>query len=171
MSRVAKHRKACPGVRNDAELEYWRGVWQSARTLSVDIAGDNWCNYWHEHFDWESRGTRSRLEHRKHLRPLMHAFARVQSQLHQQSKPHQVFVSIYPNDPGSDALYVHTPNPHSDYPAEFGGMQFVTWLPPLLIGVVSLDRYRVGVTRYEGDHRFTILPRQDGAAVRHAATL
>ncbi|MGZ5818432.1 MAG: hypothetical protein ACXWJD_06760, partial [Burkholderiaceae bacterium] len=111
------------------ELKYWRGVWKKARTLHVDITGENWCNYWHQHFDWDSRGKRSRFEHRKHIRPLMRAFARVCSELEKQDKPHQVFVGIYPSDPGSDALYVHTPNPHTEFPAQFEELKLITTLP------------------------------------------
>jgi hypothetical protein len=142
------------------ELKYWRGVWKAARTLHVDISGDGWCNYWHQHFDWDSRGKCSRFEHRKHIRPLMRAFSRVQCELAHQDKPHQVYVCIYPTDPGSDALYVHTPNPHSAFPAQFEDLKFISALPPLLMGLVSLDRYQIGVSECDGDKWYTIIPRQ-----------
>ncbi|MFZ6800536.1 hypothetical protein [Undibacterium sp. Di24W] len=139
------------------DLKYWRELWKKARTLRVDISGENWCNHWHQHFDWDSRGEQSRLEHRKHIRPLMRAFSKVRNELTKQEEPFQIFVSINPSDPGSDALYVHTPNPHTDFPLVFEDLTFITTLPPLLLGLVCLKNYQVGVSGYDNEKQFTIL--------------
>lgn len=139
------------------EGKYWRDLWKSARCFSINLPEKDWCNYWHQHFDWDSRGKKSRFEHRKHLRPLMFAFARAQRELAVQPKPYQVFVRIYPTDPGSDALYVHTPNPHTAFPEAFDDCQFVSTVPPLLMGLVSTQRYKIGVSEYEGDKWYTVI--------------
>lgn len=144
------------------ELTYWRKVWRRARTLRVDVSGEAWCNHWHQHFDRDGLGSRSRLEHRKHIRPLMRAFSRVRHELAHQGKPHQVYVCIHPMDPGSDAIYVHTPNPHSEFPSHFDDLKFISMLPPLLMGLVSLAHYQVGIGKYKGQNWYTVLPRQCG---------
>lgn len=136
--------------RSAEELAYWRGLWRKARGFAVDLADKGWCNYWHQHFDWYGRGKRSRFEHRKHIRPLMHTFARVQRELARQATPCQVFVRIYPSDPGSDAVYVHTPNPYSEFPDPFADCRFIDTVPPLLMGLVTLERYRIGVSECDG---------------------
>ena len=141
------------------EVKYWRELWRKARRFSINLPEKEWCNYWHQHFDWHSRGKQSRFEYRKHIRPLMFAFARAQHELSNQPKPYQVFVRIYPADPGSDALYIHTPNPHSEFPETFDDCQFIGVVPPLLMGLVNMERYKIGVSKYEGDKWYTVIPK------------
>lgn len=145
--------------RRESEREYWLKLWRDARQFAVDLPDRQWCNYWHKHFDWHSRGSRSRFEHRKHIRPLMRAFARAQQELSQEALASQVFVQIHPQDPGSDALYIHTPNPHSEFPEPFDRCRFASVLPPLLMGLVSKERYRIGVSEYDGKRWYTIIPK------------
>lgn len=139
------------------ELKYWHNIWQRARRFRVDLPNKKWCDYWHVHFDWESRGMRSRSEHRKHIRPLMLAFARARNELKDQAQSSQVFVCIYPSDPGSDGLYVHTPNPYSAFPAAFEDCKFTDTCPPLLMGLVNMRHCRIGVSVHGSDVSYTIL--------------
>lgn len=127
--------------------------------MTVNLTDKKWCDYWHIHLDREGRGERSRLEHRKHIRPLMLAFARARSELANQLTPHQVFVCIHPSDPGSDALFVHTPNPQTGFPATFEGCEFMNACPPLLMGLVDIERWKVGVSKFRGETVYTVLPR------------
>lgn len=145
------------GTAND-ELKYWRHVWRKARRLSINLSDKQWCDNWHVHFDWAGRGSLSRFEHRLHIRPLMHAFARAKSELEKQMTPYQVYVRIHPADPGSDALFVHTPNPHTQFPTAFEDCQFLDACPPLLMGLVNLARFKVMVSSCEGDTSYTIVP-------------
>lgn len=147
------------GTAND-EIEYWRRLWRKARRFAIDLPGKKWCDLWHTHFDWDSRGRRSRFEHRKHIRPLMFALARANTELASQSTPYQLFACIYPTDPGSDALYVHTPNPQSEFPATFEEYQFTDACPPLLMGLVDVDRYKVGISKkIQGGSYYAVIPR------------
>ena len=140
------------------ELKYWRNTWSRARRFMIDLPDKKWCDYWHTHFDWESRGMRSRSQHRKHIRLLMLAFARAKNELKGQAQSFQVFACIYPSDPGSDALYIHTPNPYSAFPASFDDCKFPNICPPLLMGLVDIGRYRIGISGHGSDVTYTILP-------------
>jgi len=140
-------------------VKYWHNLWRRARRFRVDLPHKKWCDYWHTHFDWESRGLRSRSEHRKHIRPLMHAFARAKNELKDHAQPSQIFACIYPSDPGSDGLYVHTPNPNSSFPTVFDKCRFTDACPPLLIGLVDMRLYQIGISTVENDVAYTILPR------------
>lgn len=140
------------------DRKYWRLLWRKARRISINLSGKKWCDNWHVHLDWVGRGRLSRFEHRLHLRPLMHAFARAKSELENQTKPYQVYVRIQPADPGSDALFVNTPNPHTQFPAPFEDCQFLDACPPLLMGLVNLERFKVGVSSHDGHTSYTIIP-------------
>lgn len=157
--RDRNHRLGLPVSKANDELKYWRLLWRKARRIVINLPDKKWCDYWHAHFDWESRGKRSRFEHRKHIRPLMFAFARAKNELANQLTPYQVFVCIYPSDPGLDALYVHTPNPQTEFPVAFEKYQFTDACPPLLMGLVDIERCKVGVSKYEGDTCYTVIPR------------
>ncbi len=145
--------------RSKEEGKYWRDVWRKARGFAVHLSKKDWCNYWHQHFCWSSEGIKNRFEHRKHIRPLMQAFARTQRELADQTMPYQVFVCINPIDPSMDALYVHTPNPHSAFPVTFDDCRFIDTLPPLLMGLVNTERYKIGVSESGRDKWYTIIPR------------
>lgn len=156
-----KRGRRCSPRRFEAtkELKYWHNIWRRASHFKVDLPDKKWCDYWHTHFDWESRGTRSRSEHRKHIRPLMLAFARAKSELKRQAQSSQVFACIYPSDPESDALYIHTPNPYSAYPALFDDCRFTNNCPPLLMGLVDMVQYRIGISGDGSSVSYKILTR------------
>lgn len=118
-------------------------MWKKARSYKVGMARKAWCDYSHQHFDWEGWGNRSWLDRRRHLAALLHAFSRAQRELLAFSGPYQVFASITPDDSASDAVYVRTPNPNGPpFPMEPLGVR-VSSLPPLLAGRIDLSRYEV----------------------------
>jgi len=157
--RIHNHWLGRPLNRTNEELKYWRILWRKARRLAINLPDKKWCDYWHMHFDWDSRGKRSCFEHRKHIRPLMFALAKTKGELARQPTPYQVFACIYPSDPGSDALYVHTPNPQTEFPAQFENCLFTDVCPPLLMGLVDLERYKIGVSKSQSDMYYTVIPR------------
>ncbi len=139
---------------------YYRKLWRKARTFRVDLPKKKWCDLWHEHFDWEGTGNQSKLDRRKHLKAIFHAFRRAQRELAAQSIPYQVFLNISLHDSASDAIYVHTPNPNStDFPVDYGYCSFITHAPPLLAGCVDLNRYSIGRETIGKDTWYTVIPK------------
>lgn len=160
MAQIKRRRqRSSRRVEPTDELKYWYKVWRRVRRFKIDLPDKKWCNYWHIHVDSDSRGTRSRSEHRKHIRPLMLAFARAKIELKGEAQASQVFACIYPSDPGSDALYIHTPNPYGTFPASFDDCRFTDTCPPLLMGVVDMMQYRIGISGYGSRVSYKVLAR------------
>ncbi len=136
---------------------YYVKVWREARSFKVDIARKKWCDYFHQHFDWDGLGNKSWLDRRRHLAALLHAFRRAQIELMRFEGEYQVFASVSPADSMNDAVYVHTPNPNqTSFPMTPYGEE-VSNLPPLLAGRLDLSRYRVFRHGSGKDASFTIL--------------
>lgn len=122
---------------------YYKQMWKKARSYQVGMAKKVWCDYSHQHLDWNGLGNRSWLDRRRHLAALLHAFNRAQRELLGFSGPYQVFASVTPADSASDAVYVHTPNPNgTPFPMKPLGVR-VSSLPPLLAGRIDPSRYEV----------------------------
>jgi hypothetical protein len=139
--------------------EYYRKLWKHARTFHVNLPKRKWCDLWHEHFDLNGFGNLSRYHRDKHLRILFHAFRLAQVELSAQTSPYQVFLNISRDDSGSDAIYVHTPNPNSSpFPADFGQYQFLSHVPPLLATHVDSSRYRIGQESFDDRVWYVVIP-------------
>ncbi|WP_457393402.1 hypothetical protein [Roseateles sp. P5_E1] len=136
---------------------YYVAIWRKARSYKVDMARKQWCDYSHQHFDWDGLGNKSWLDRRRHLAVLLHAFRRAQVELTSFEDAYQVFASVKPADSASDAVYVHTPNPNqTPYPMTPLGEEVLS-LPPLLASRIDLSRYRVFRYGSGKDASFTIL--------------
>lgn len=148
-------------TKTESSQEYYCNLWRKSHKFCVNLPQKKWCDLWHEHFDWKGIGNRSKLDRRKHLNALFHAFNRAQRELIVQEKPYQIFLNISFRDSASDAIYVHTQNSHStQFPLSFDDCSLLSYLPPLLIGHVDRNRYCV-MRQTEGkDVWFIIVPRQ-----------
>jgi hypothetical protein len=122
------------------------------------MARKRWCDYSHQHFDWDGFGDRSWIDRRRHLAVVLHAFRRAQAELSHFHGEYQVFASVTPGDSASDAVYIHTPNPNrTPFPMVPTGNP-VSHLPPLLAGRIDLTRYQVFREGNGLSATFTIIP-------------
>jgi hypothetical protein len=103
-----------------------------ARGFRVNMARKKWCDLWHMHLDWNGEGKASVHIHREFIRAHFVAFRNARRELVRHGTPYQLFLAIYPSDPESDALYVHTENPQTPFPHDFGEVAEVTTIPWLL---------------------------------------
>jgi len=123
------------------------------------MARKRWCDYSHQHFDWEGFGDRTWRDRRRHLAVLLTAFRRAQVELSRFPGEYQLFASITPGDSGGDAVYVHTPNPNgTPYPMVPNGER-ISQLPSLLAGRIDMTRYQVFRYGHGPSATFTILPK------------
>ena len=149
--------KQTPGKPPDRR--YYHRLTRRARMFRVDIDQRAWLNLWHEHFDWEGHGDLGWRHRRRHLSVLLQALARARVELGCASMPSQLFAIVHPRDSASDALYVHTENPHNpDFPYQLSGRPLET-LPPLLAGRVDLALYEVLANVQEDGTTYVIRPR------------
>jgi len=135
-SRKLRGQQPCPADYNEA-LE-------RARRFKINIERKLWCNMWHTHFDWKGFGNISRFHRNRYLQVLFRCFCSVRAELKGLSRPYQVFITIHERDSGQDALFVHTPNPHTTFPVVFSEHEFVDFVPPLLSPHVNLGQCRIG---------------------------
>ena len=94
---------------------------QDVNRYWCEALSDNeaWFNLAHEHFDWSGYGNRSWRENIEHVDMLFKHFSIMENRLKGIERPIQMFAVLHINDSEQDALYLHTPNPHTDYPINF----------------------------------------------------
>lgn len=109
--------------------DLWRKV-RAACRVNLDYAeriGDDWCNLAHIHLDWQGYGDYSRQARLLFLREYARRFDQFARMFISQKREFQLWLLIYPHDSDSDCLFVHTPNPHSEFPLTLHGF---TWAKP-----------------------------------------
>ena len=142
------------------DAAYYRKLHRDTARFKVNLSQKNWCDYWHQHFDWFNFGDRGWLDRRRHLNRLLLALRNARDELSiNADQPYQLFAAVHPKSSGDDAIYVHTANPNgSKFPAEFDDGDLIDWLPPLLAGRLDRDRYTVRRMHFENESYFLIMP-------------
>jgi hypothetical protein len=91
---------------------------------------DMWWNYHHEHLDWLGRGN-IRWVYRCHtIRAHLLLMHRMVEQLTGFEGAFQTFLTVQVPDSANDAVYLHSPNPHSAFPIDFSGTHWDTGSAP-----------------------------------------
>jgi hypothetical protein len=140
---------------------YYRRLFREARQFRVNLRDKQWCDLWHQHFDWRGYGNHSHADHRHHLRALFLAFERARRELATQPIPHQIFLYISAGDAGSNALYVHTANPNgTPFPRAFSGVRELRHVPGLLRGLCNTEHYWIG-SEHTNDGLWYIIQARD----------
>ena len=138
---------------------YYYRLTRKASLFRVDIEKHEWLNLWHQHFDWEGFGDLGWRHRRRHLAVLLRALMRARIELSSSRKPHQLFAIVHTKESASDAIYVHTENPHNtEFPCKLSGQELEV-LPSLLAGRVNLTLYAVLVRHHEEGTTYVIQPR------------
>src|SRR3989442_2446792 len=123
-----------------ADRAYYRKLRHKAERFRVNLPAKQWCDLWHEHFDWDGLGNLGWLHRRKHLAVLLSALRRARAELSGSDQPHQLFALVHPRSSADDGVFVHTPNPNgSAFPCTFERAVAVHTLPLLLAGWVYLS--------------------------------
>jgi hypothetical protein len=118
---------------------------------------DSWFDLWHRHVDWEGGGRLSRQHRNFELWALFKTLHRFERETHHLRERCQVFAYLYEQDSGSDAVYVHTPNPNgTPFPYEPEVSSWLTATPSWLAGRISLERYNLGVTEGDGERCYFV---------------
>jgi hypothetical protein len=79
----------------------------------------NWFDMWHTHLDWYGHGTDNPVLRQKYLLETIKTFDAFCSQLEQYPHPFQAWILVDLVDSSEDAIYIHSPDPHSDSPFPF----------------------------------------------------
>ncbi len=139
--------------------EYYAKLLRTSRSYKVDMLRKVWCDYSHQHFDWEGFGNRSWRDRRRHLAALLRAFRAAQNELRSYPHDYQVFVTVAPHDSASDAIYIHTPNPNNTpFPMVPEG-EPVHSLPHLIANRIDSSIYAIYKNGIGQEIVYTILAR------------
>lgn len=136
------------------QKRYYRNLARSAAEFSVD---PEWYHFDHTHVDWQGHGNISAKHRRSHFRAMLQMLENATRQLDSFGKPYQCFLMICP-DAGDDALYIHTPNPHSAFPFRLDDADWDVPAPFFLQGLVDTERFRVGSVHNEYGRFCYIVP-------------
>lgn len=139
------NQKEAPRKRLRGLKRYFRGVFSKVEAFELDVSEGAWYDFWHYHPDWYGYGNRSWSMRARHLEALAKMFARSTQQLTQLNRPYQLWMYLDAHDSSQDAVYVHSSNPHSEFPlvadwADWGLSDVSTYFECLLPGF----RFRAG---------------------------
>ena len=126
---------------------YYRALDESAASFNADLTG--WSNLAHWHVDWNGRGNVSWQARKAHLAALFTMFQRLLDQLAVHEEPSQCWLLIDATNSANDALYLHTPNPHTPFPMELTGIDWNAEVPATLQAFV-LNEWTVGRSDIDG---------------------
>ncbi len=112
------------------------------------LCADDWFHFWHQHLDWDGLGDLSPRLRRVFLEGHARLFRHYALQAHLLAKPYQIWI-LLAHDAGQDAVFLHTPNPHSEFPMTYPDVQ---WDLPELVELFSpwLPEFRLVAGRAQG---------------------
>ena len=126
------------------DRQYYHKLFRQCSRFCVDLPKQQWCDFWHTHFDWEGFGNLSWTHRRRHLTALLRALSRARAELSSTNAEYQLFAMVFPDSSADDAIFVHTSNPNgTTFPCVFNGATSIDKLPPLLAGYINLNPYSV----------------------------
>ena len=135
-----------PQKRFRGKRRYFRRVDREARDFVVKTSPGDWWNLWHYHADWPGWGNLRWRYRRHHINALAIVFGKIAASAGDLPQPFQLWVSLEGGDSGGDAVYLHSPNPHSEFPVVLADVEWGVGLPDAGIAeAFSRWPLRVGV--------------------------
>ncbi len=119
---------------------------QEAETFEVPQAP--WFNQWHKHVDWDGEGNSDPAMRQACANALITCFGRVLEQVSADVEL-QVWMR-FESDSGQDALYLHSPNPHTEYPYQFEDVEWGVDAPEFLKAGLEGESVEIGRSEYDG---------------------
>lgn len=109
--------KSVPHSRLQHPKRHFRKVMREAREFTPDTSPDDWYHHWHYHADWDGNGNRGWERYRsKYFAALCIVYTKLAANINRIGCPCQLFIFLDGSDAEQDAVYFHTPNPHSEFP-------------------------------------------------------
>ena len=109
---------------------------------------EGWFDFWHVHPDFRSKANRARAVAAEATLQLLDV---AEAYFASRSAPIQIFATLC-EDTGSNALYLHAPNPNkTEFPHTFPGVSWGATLPDELSSVSVSSEYEVGRADYDSD--------------------
>ena len=83
----------------------------------LDFSGGqgSFFDFWHLHVDFDGEGNKDWKTREKFMEELLKAFEYLKTKLADYPHPFQLWIGVDEEDSSQDGVYIHTPNPNSDY--------------------------------------------------------
>lgn len=83
----------------------------------LDFSGGqgSYFDFWHLHVDFDGDGNKDWRTRKKFIDEHLNAFEYLKTKLASYPHPFQLWIGIDEDDSSQDGVYVHSPNPNSDY--------------------------------------------------------
>ncbi|MBB5181551.1 hypothetical protein HNQ44_003016 [Planomicrobium koreense] len=129
---------------------YFRNLQKEVATehLRLDFGKDSWFDLWHTHLDFHGHGNSSMKIRREHIKAHIGLYRSLLERLESFEKPFQSWVEIDDHDAGSDAVYIHTPNPNEDnFPLKIANVKWAVDLPYYFKDLIDPKEFDAGYYR------------------------
>lgn len=149
--------RLAPKKKFRGKRRYFGRIDQKAKDFRLENTADNWWNLWHYHADWLGYGNCCWRYRKRHLSALMKVYSTCAQQMMATGRDFQLWIQIAAGDAGQDAVFLHTENPHSDFPFFF---ENVYWeqadVAQYFEGLLGLGDIEAGKMVWEEDSSFVV---------------
>lgn len=120
----------------------------TAEHSKLDFGKASWFNLWHIHLDFKGNGNRSIKLRRAYIKAHLTLYKGLAVKLEASEMSFQSWVSVDIADAGSDAIYIHTPNPIEDnFPLMLENIDWEADVPFYFRDLINFKEFEVG--RYD----------------------
>ncbi|MFJ8261011.1 hypothetical protein ACIQ4I_03485 [Rummeliibacillus sp. NPDC094406] len=126
---------------------YFRNLWREARIKYYDLefGKGSWFDLWHTHLDFYGHGNTSLKIRKEQIKAYIALHNDFLEKLQEFEKPYQLWIEIVDEEAGSDAIYLHTPNPNEDnFPFKIDNLNWNCTVPKYLKDLINLNEFNVG---------------------------
>ncbi|OPA73666.1 hypothetical protein BVG16_26565 [Paenibacillus selenitireducens] len=123
---------------------------------------DSWYNFWHVHLEGRGVSNLSVKHRRNHIKLLKKLLERIEDHSKESKLEFQTWILIDSESGTNDSVYMHTLNPHSDFPFFNENILWGANFPELFEGIFDEDEYVIGKTRNEYGNGYIIYKRKLG---------
>ncbi|MFD0048501.1 hypothetical protein ACFVHQ_04020 [Actinomycetes bacterium NPDC127524] len=144
---------------------YFRNLWKSTAVDQYDLyfGYDGWFNVWHTHLDFSGVGNYSLKIRREHINAHIALYQNLLEKLNTLAKPYQSWIQLVEEDPGSDAVYIHTPNPYqNNFPIKIDILNWDCAAPKYIRDLIDLNEFNVGHYNWELNNCYIIQSKYKG---------
>lgn len=142
---------------------YFRNLWNEVHSCDLKLDNQSWFDFWHIHLDFFGIGENRLKIRREHIKAHIALYNNILKQLEGFERPYQSWICIHENDPMTDAVYVHTPNPNDDYfPHKNEELVWDCELPNTFKDIIDLDALDVAYYKSSYDEVYFIQSKEQG---------
>ncbi|WP_163101614.1 hypothetical protein [Peribacillus alkalitolerans] len=129
----------------------------------LDFGKEGWFNLWHAHLDFYGFGNDSLRIRREHIKAHIDLYKNLLKKLESFEKPYQSWILIDDEDAGSDAVYIHTPNPNNDdFPLKVEKLNWNCKIPVTFKDLINLEENNVAYYKSESEGGYIIQSKHQG---------